>query len=39
MKGDATITLTSAVPLPGPAIYQYQSQGTVSANFRVQRNF
>jgi Porin subfamily len=39
MKGSATLTTTSAFPLPTSSVYQYGSMGTVSANFRVQRNF
>jgi Porin subfamily len=39
MRGEATGTLTSAWPLMTNATWQYGSQGTVSANFRVQRNF
>ncbi len=41
MKGSVFGTTTSAFPLPGGAATQwvFGNQGTVSANFRVQRNF
>jgi hypothetical protein len=39
MQGSANGTLTSAWPLLTNSTWVYGSQGTVSANFRVQRNF
>jgi Porin subfamily len=39
MRGSANGTMTSAWPLLTGSTFQYASQGTVSANFRVQRNF
>ena len=39
MRGSANGTMTSAWPLLTGSTFQYASHGTVSANFRVQRNF
>ncbi len=39
MRGSAVGTLTSAWPVLTNSTWEYGSQGTVSANFRVQRNF
>jgi Porin subfamily len=39
MRGSANGTLTGAWPVLSSSTWQYASQGTVSANFRVQRNF
>jgi hypothetical protein len=39
MRGSAVGTLTGAWPVLSASTWQYASQGTVSANFRVQRNF